>query len=98
MNYRITCTQKAQTPGTAHTHIVMVGTGDDTGWSLKWTVDEVVVAIRQGIHTFYTQSRSTGRIARVIAEWCPTCNRWIITTQADAISDNNLNNLPTCSS
>lgn len=95
-SYRIICT--IQSPvGQPHTHahIVQVGTGDVTGWKHMWTVPQVYSAMDQG-HTFYTQSPSTFVVAFVHKFNCPHCGYSTLRSNADAIADNNLDNLPRC--
>ncbi|HQU12529.1 MAG TPA: DUF3892 domain-containing protein [Acidiphilium sp.] len=95
--YRITCT--VQVPvyqPNNHAHIVEVGTGDEKGYSLLWTLPEVFSAMDSG-DTFYTSSPSTGKSAWVHKVACPICGyRYILRSAPDAIFDNNLDALPRC--
>lgn len=98
MKYRIVCTNQVPVnqPRT-HAHIVRVGTGTTPQqWSRMWELAEVIQAIRSGQHQFYTQSPSTGRQASVLVVPCGVCARDIIRSAADAVRDNNLDNLPSC--
>jgi hypothetical protein len=73
--------------------IIAVGTNDkgETVANNKWTVAEVREAIKRG-HRFYTISLTTGGEATV--ELWGTHG---ITTSADGVADNNLDNLRACS-
>lgn len=94
--YRITCTeQEPVTAPVSHQHIVRVGTGSDAGWSRKWTVNEVLTAMRQG-DQFYTQGKTSGKVAQVEPYTCARCQRTYIRSAADRVEDNNLDNLPRC--
>ena len=97
-DHRVVCTE--QVPASAHPRnakIVAVGTGTDPGKASKrWTVAKVVGAIDQG-HRFYTQGKASGKIALVEKYWCGACAVWHIRTNADAVLDNNLDSLRTCS-
>ncbi|MDQ3646136.1 MAG: DUF3892 domain-containing protein [Actinomycetota bacterium] len=97
-DYRITCTiQEPTTEPPGHAHIVQVGTGGDTGWSRKWTREEVVRAIKDGWHTFHTIGTRTRRRAEVRVIQCPA-HPWheTLTTVGDTTLDNNLDSLPRC--
>jgi hypothetical protein len=94
--YRIICTvQEPVTAPVSHQHIVRVGTGNETGWSNMWSVDQVLGAMNQG-DTFYTQGKTSGKVASVERFVCTRCRRTYIRTTADAVPDNNLDNLPRC--
>jgi hypothetical protein len=96
MRYHIVCTRQSQVTGSRpHPHIVSVGTGTPQGYNRTWTVDEVIAAMGRG-GVFYTESPSTGRVAKVEAYTCRVCGRRWIRTTADAVPDNNLDNLPSC--
>ena len=84
--YKITCATKTH----QHRHITKIG-----GPSGSWTVTEAGQAIDNGTH-FFTQSPSTNKTARVIKFDCPWCPYKSLTTTADAVWDNNLDNLPNC--
>ncbi len=96
MQYRIVCTRQSQLTGShVHPHIVSVGTGTPQGYTRTWPVDEVLAAMGRG-DVFYTESPSTGRVAKVEAYTCTVCGRRWIRTTADAVTDNNLDNLSSC--
>jgi len=94
-DFRVVCATNERT----HRHITHVGTGSDAGATMYWTVDEVRRAINDG-DTFYTISPSTGAFAVVEGATCGKdgCEVKTIRTVVDAISDNNLDNLPRCTS
>ena len=97
MNYRIVCTNKAAGEYTAHTHIVAVGTGTDPAKAdTRWTLDEVLAAMSKG-SVFYTEGVNSGKIAYVEPFHCSLCKRTYIRTKADHVTDNNLDNLRSCS-
>ena len=87
--YRVVCVETRE----PHEGIIAVGTSDEgkTKANQRWTVTQVRTAIKEG-HRFYTKSISTGREAEV--ELYGTSS---ITTDADGIGDNNLDNLRACS-
>lgn len=91
-SYQIVCSE-LQNP-TQHRHIVAVGTGEPTRASRRWTVTEVRTALRSG-DRFYTVSPSTGKVANVEAFDC-ACGYKTIRSTADAVVDNNLDNLRAC--
>lgn len=95
--YRIICTR--QEPASAppsHQHIVAVGTGNEPRhYTNIWTLDQVLEAMRQG-DSFYTQGEHSGRIAEVEPYQCSYCRRTYIRSSPDAVTDNNLDNLPRC--
>lgn len=96
--YRIICTEQepAGVPND-RAHIVRVGTGvTATQYSRKWTLAEVIKAMDNG-DTFHTVSESTGKIAQVVKYQCAVCKGWHIKSSPDAVKDNNLDNLRTCS-
>lgn len=96
-SYRIVCTE--QIPFSYHpsqAKIVAVGTGDDPYKAAeRFTVEEVVSLMDQG-HFFYTKGLTSGKIAYVEKYWCSTCQEWHIRTEADAVTDNNLDSLRYC--
>ena len=97
MQYRIICTRKATSTRGGHTHIVSVGTGSTaTTYDRLWAVADVLAAMPA--NTFYTVSPSTGKTALVEPFICAPCQRRYIRSSADAVTDNNLDNLPTCGS
>ena len=83
-----------------HRHITHVGTGTSTStYTKRWTVEEARIALARG-DTFHTISPSTSRRAGVYADTChyPNCEVKTLRSAADAITDNNLDNLPNCRS
>jgi hypothetical protein len=97
MRYRIVCTdQEPVYQPTTHAHIVSVGLGDNPDKaSDKKTLAEVIAAIDRG-DTFYTQGKSSGKVAIVRVVGCERCGRRIIRSAADAVQDNNLDYLRRC--
>ncbi len=94
--YRIICTiQQPFYQPHSHAHIVKAGTGADSGYSKLWTVADIYNAMDRG-DTFYTQGKSSGKFASVHKYQCTACNFLTIRSAADAVYDNNLDNLPTC--
>ncbi len=94
-DYRIVC-RNTEHP---HSHISDVGTGISPGQYLDiWTVTEVVEAMKAG-DTFHTISPSTGLRAEVRAYLCEIdgCKELTLRSVPDAVADNNLDNLNTCS-
>jgi hypothetical protein len=92
--YRIVCVNKEYT----HSHITLVGTGTkEDQYSRTWTVKEVREALEAG-DRFYTVSPSTGKEADVRADNCHVagCLVETIRSKADAVTDNNLDNMPGC--
>jgi hypothetical protein len=97
-SYRIVCTeQEPVTQPTTHAHIVAVGTGTDPDTAKeRWTLKEVLAAMDQE-HTFYTQGKNSGKVARVEKYTCRLCGRAHIRSSPDAVQDNNLDSLRRCS-
>lgn len=95
--YRIVCTRKSPVSApTHHAHIVTIGLGDDTGYNQLLSMEQAYHWIDTG-NTFYTKSKSTGAIAQVNKYICGTCGHYkTLRSSPDAISDNNLDNLPNC--
>lgn len=96
--YRVVCTaqEPLDKPHDA-AHIVSIGTGDDPDQATKqWTLKEVLDAMAS--NSFYTKSPSTGKEASVDRYECKTCKRTTIRSSADAVTDNNLDNLRKCRS
>jgi Protein of unknown function (DUF3892) len=89
MAYRVVCVETKE----PHEGIIAVGTSDtgSTKANKRWSVKEVREELKRGVR-FYTRSVSTGREAEV--ELYGTDS---ITTDADGIGDNNLDNLRACS-
>jgi hypothetical protein len=95
--YRVVCTRQEPVDKSHHNaHIVIVGLGAAPAhYDRLMTVDEVWQAIAQG-HTFYTQGPATGKVAEVERFGC-RCGRRTLRSSADAVVDNNLDNLNACS-
>jgi hypothetical protein len=92
-SFRVVCTD--QTDCSSSGHITGVGTGDDPGAATsKWTVAQVWSAMDSG-DSFHTISASTGLRAKVEKLDCP-CGRGSLRSAADAVTDNNLDNLRIC--
>ncbi len=85
-NHQITCATKVH----AHRHITQIGGPDG-----RWTIAQAYAAMDRG-EGFYTVSPSTRKVARVIKFRCRFCTTASLTTTADAVWDNNLDNLPNC--
>jgi Protein of unknown function (DUF3892) len=93
-SYRILCVDTEH----AHRHVTKVCTGKKADrYSRTWTVEEVRDALEAG-DRFYTLSPTTGKEADVTAEDCSVdgCPAETIRSKADAIMDNNLENMPSC--
>lgn len=90
MKYLITSVRKSPLAATGHQHIIAVKydnrvTGAETVYRL----------IRNGNYEFYTYSPSTGMTADVHTLDC--CGGLhTLRSAADAVADNNLDNLPPC--
>jgi hypothetical protein len=96
MRYHIVCTdQEPVYLPTTHAHIVAVGTGNNGAANIRWTLDQVLVAMDRG-DVFYTQSPTTGKVAYVHKYQCADCRRTYIRSTPDAVYDNNLDNLRRC--
>ncbi len=92
-DYRIVCINTEH----PHRHITRAGTGNPARADEVWTVAQVRSKIAQG-DTFHTISPSTGRRAEVRSGDCNVdgCTVKTIRSAADAIADNNLDNLRAC--
>jgi hypothetical protein len=93
-SFRIVCVNREYT----HSHITLVGTGTKVDeYSRAWTVKEVRAALEAG-DRFYTISASTGKEADVRADTCHVagCVVETIRSTADAVTDNNLDNMIGC--
>lgn len=93
-SHRIVCVNTEH----PHRHIIKVGTGTTAEhYSRTWTVKEVREALKGG-DRFYTVSPSTGKEADVKADNCNIngCTVETIRSKADAVTDNNLDNIPSC--
>jgi hypothetical protein len=89
MRYEITNVRKSPVTAAGHRHIVAVkydGRVRD--------VDMVYYLILSGSYDFYTYSPSTGKTATVHTMNC--CGLRTLRSAADAVRDNNLDNLPPC--
>lgn len=94
MEYRIVCTEQTNV-NPHHGHIHHVGTGPNPASAAnRWTVAEVRKALADG-HVFYTRGERSGQVALVRAYTC--CGIETIKSAPDAVLDNNLDNLRTCS-
>jgi len=81
-----------------HRHIVSVGVGADSEVPIRTlTLGEVREALRRNV-LFYTRSPSTGAEVAVREATCgiPVCNLVTIKSTPDAVTDNNLDELPDC--
>ncbi len=96
-SYRIVCTVQAPADQpSSHQHIVAVGTGTDPDRAEnRWSLQQVLDAMDRG-DTFYTVGVVSGKSAWVEKYWCGHCSRWFIRSHADAVKDNNLDNLRRC--
>lgn len=96
--YRVVCTEQEPIyQPTTHAHIVAVGTGSNPDKaSQRWTLDQVIRAILYSGDSFYTQGKTSGKVARVVVVNCGHCNRQIIKSTPDAVYDNNLDSLRRC--
>lgn len=97
--HRIVCTdQEPVSQPTNHAHIVAVGIGTDTNKAdAKMTLAQVIAAIDAG-DEFWTYGEQSKKWARVSKVPCGHCGRSIIRSGADAVTDNNLDNLRRCRS
>jgi hypothetical protein len=57
------------------------------------SLDQVLYAMRLG-DSFYTQGEQSGIVAEVEQYHCWHCQRTYIRSRPDAVTDNNLDNLP----
>jgi hypothetical protein len=96
-DYRIICTNQEPADRSTHdAHIVAVGTGTSPdSYTRKWTVAEVYAAMDRG-DTFHTIGRTSGRRAEVRKWSCRGCRRSTLRSASDAVTDNNLDELPQC--
>jgi len=94
-DYRIVCVDENRNAG-HDGHIVDVGTGPSPGViTRRWSVTQARLAIDLG-DTFHTVSPSTGRRAEVEKWQCRACHYLTLRSTADAVADNNLDNLSPC--
>ncbi len=87
-DYQITCVTRSTRTIAGHHHIVSVGVGGS-----RYTVPQIYEFMDSG-RRFYSESPSTGRLALVDKNRC--CNIDTLRSRADAIYDNNLDNLRSC--
>lgn len=95
--YRIVCTtqQPSHVPND-RAHIVAVGTGSSASkYDRYWQLTEVLAAMDRR-DTFYTFGEVSRKRAEVEPYLCPNCSGTHIRSAADAVRDNNLDNLPNC--
>lgn len=95
MTYFVVCINKHPTHSDPHHRIQYVGTNETRGassYTKKWTVEQVIAAIRQG-HTFYSTD-ARGDIVRVII--ASHNGHQYIKTEADGIQPDNLLAKPEC--
>jgi hypothetical protein len=78
-----------------HSHVVIVGTEKSAGYSKLWTITQVYNAMDQG-DTFYTYGEKSRQPAAVHKYKCPLCDDRILRNVPEALTDNNLDNLPVC--
>jgi hypothetical protein len=78
-----------------HAHVVIVGTEKLAGYSKLWTITQVYNAMDQG-DTFYTYGEKSQKSAAVHKYNCPHCDENTLRSAPEAVTDNILNNLPTC--
>jgi hypothetical protein len=97
-NYRIVCTEQepaSQPP--QHAHIVAVGIGTTTDhYNQRLTLSQVIQMMDHG-DRFFTMGAQSGKSAWVEKYYCTYCRQYHIKSAADAVRDNNLDNLPYCS-
>jgi hypothetical protein len=96
-SHRIVCTEQepASNPP-KHAHIVAVGIGTDpNNATSRMTLGEVITAMDRG-ESFFTFGEQSKKTAKVEKYWCPHCSRNHIRSTADAVQDNNLDNLQYC--
>lgn len=89
-NYEIRCVTKSAPTAAGHEHIIEVGV---RGESKPLTVADVYARMRQ-TDIFVTVSPSSGDIAFVHRDEC--CGIATLRSSADAVLDNNLDNLDAC--
>ncbi|RUR91686.1 DUF3892 domain-containing protein [Pectobacterium polaris] len=91
---KIKCITLSDTNGD-HEHITHVGSDQFTPPGTRWTVDEVIYAIENNLHTFYVTD-SNGKRADVGVVNPNDGRKKYIRTYADGYYNNNLLSLPTC--
>ena len=77
----------------SHVHIVRIGTADDAVGARQWNIPQVLAAMEAG-DVFYTQDKTTGKIAGVSAYCCPQCHQTCLRSDVNAVAGNHLDNLP----
>ena len=94
--YRIVCVER-QPVGQpeSHLHIVRIETADDGLGARRWSIQQVLAAMEEG-DVFYTQDKTSGKIAGVSACHCTQCHQTYLRSAANAAPGNNLDNLPDC--
>jgi hypothetical protein len=93
--YRIICVTQDK-PDPHRGHILNVGTGPTPAhYTRKWTVDQVWSATLAG-DTFHTIGPKSGKRASVHRFECTICGRRTLRSGPDAVTDNNLDSLPSC--
>ena len=94
-SYRIVCVSTLH----PHRHITQVGVGTNSSQAeAMWSVEKVRSMIRDG-HRFVTYSPSTGKHAEVRPDdyrKYAGCTIKTIRSAADAVTDNNLDNMRAC--
>lgn len=93
-DFRIVCVTQSRNSG-HDGHITNVGTGPTaTNYTRTWTVTEARQAIDRG-ETFHTLGPSSGKRAAV-RKWDCSCGYKTLKSAADAVTDNNLDNISPC--
>lgn len=96
MAKRIICTRQSAPSKAGHGHILDVGIGTRAD---QYDYREDVSTVRMNIlagQLYYTQGKTSGKQARVERFDC-WCGIKTIKSAPDAVADNNLDSLPTCS-
>lgn len=96
-DYRIVCTEQQPCGSNAHrAHIVAVGVGSDPDQANeRLTLEEVIRKMPLG-DRFYTVGQRSGKRANVETFKCAYCSKTHIKSTADAVTDNNLDELRFC--
>ena len=90
----IVCVDKSAPSASGHRHIVGVGVSQNGERSFE-DVTAVRARIRGNVDTYFTYGRTSEKVARVEA-WDCSCGARTIRSHADAVADNNLDNLNAC--
>ena len=96
--YRVVCTEQSDPPAYGHGHILAVGVTTDLSKTLADVRKDVATVRREIAYnqaSYHTYSPSTGKWARVLPFDC-SCGIKTIRSSADAVTDNNLDNLRLC--